>query len=75
MLRRDSIVVSETSGLELPVKQTFADYRKVDGVMVPFKTVSNNIANGDIVMRVLDVKFDVEIPDSVFRKPSAPSQR
>ena len=75
LLRRDSIVVSETSGLELPVKQTFADYRKVDGVMVPFKSVSNNIANGDIVMRVLDVKFDVEIPDSVFRKPSAASQR
>ena len=73
MLRRDSIVVSETSGLELPVKQAFADYRKVDGVMVPFKTVSNNIANGDIVMRVLDVKFDVEIPDSAFRKPSVPA--
>ncbi len=75
LLRRDSVFVSETSALELPVKQTFADYRKVDGVMVPFKSVSNNVANGDIVLRVLDVKFDVEIADSVFRKPSAGSQR
>lgn len=71
LLRRDSILVSETSALELPVKQTFADYRKVDGVMIPFKSVSNNVANGDIVMRVVDVKFDVDIADSVFRKPAA----
>lgn len=70
LLRRDSVVVSETSGVQLPVKQLFSDYRKVDGVMIPFKTVSNNVANGDIVVRVMDVKFDVEIPDSVFRKPA-----
>ena len=48
---------------------SLGDYPNVDGVMVPFKTVSNNIANGDIVVRVTDVKFDVEIPDSVFKKP------
>ena len=71
VLRRDSVIVMENTGVELPVKQTFADYRKVDGVMVPFKTVSNNAANGDIVIRVLDVKFDVEIADSVFRKPAS----
>ena len=71
LLRRDSVIVIENTGVELPVKQTFADYRKVDGVMVPFKTVSNNAANGDIVIRILDVKFDVEIADSVFRKPAS----
>ena len=69
LLRRDSVIVSETAGIEIPEKQWFSDYRNVDGVMIPFKTVSNNIANGDIVVRVTDVKFDVEIPDSVFKKP------
>ena len=44
--------------------------RRFDGIMVPFKTVSNNIASGDVVMRVTDVKFDVEVPDSVFHKPA-----
>jgi hypothetical protein len=39
--------------------------------MIPFKTVSNNIANGDIVLRVMDLKFDVDIPDAVFHKPAA----
>jgi CubicO group peptidase (beta-lactamase class C family) len=71
VLRRDSLVVSETSGIELPQTESFSDYRNVDGVMVPFKLVSSNLANGDIVMRVTDVKFDVDIPDTVFHKPAA----
>ena len=69
VLRRDSIVANETAGIELPQTETFSDYRNVDGVMVPFKMVSNNIANGDIVLRVVDLKFNVDIPDTVFRKP------
>jgi CubicO group peptidase (beta-lactamase class C family) len=75
VLRRDSLVVSETAGIELPQTQSFSDYRNVDGVMIPFKTVSSNIANGDIVMRITDVKFDVDIPDSVFKKPAADKHR
>lgn len=70
VLRRDSIVANETAGIELPQTEQFSDYRNVDGVMVPFKLVSNNIANGDIVVRILDLKFDVDIPDTVFHKPA-----
>ncbi|HEV8370185.1 MAG TPA: hypothetical protein VGQ39_19690, partial [Pyrinomonadaceae bacterium] len=69
VLKRDSLITSETSGVEIPLTQTFSDYRMVDGVMIPFKMVSNNIANGDIVLLVKDVKWDVSIPDSVFKKP------
>jgi hypothetical protein len=69
ILRRDSLIPVETIGIELPQTETFSDFRNVDGVMIPFKLVSNNVANGDIVLRVVDIKFDVEIPDSVFRKP------
>lgn len=70
VLRRDSVIVSETAGVELPQTQYFSDYRKVDGVMAPFKAVSNNVANGDIVLRLQDMKFGVEVPDSVFHKPT-----
>ena len=69
VLKRDSLIAVETAGIELPQTETFSDYRNVDGVMVPFKLVANNIANGDIVLRIVDLKFDVEIPDTVFRKP------
>jgi len=70
VLRRDSLVVNVTAGIELPQTERFSDYRNVDGVMVPFKIVSNNIANGDIVLRIADLKFDVAISDDVFRKPA-----
>ncbi len=71
LLRRDSVIVSETAGIELPQTQLFSDYRNVEGVMVPFKSVSNNIAQGEVVLRITDVKFDVDIPDTVFKKPAA----
>lgn len=71
VLRRDSIISSETSGVDLPQTEVFSDFRNVGGVMVPFRQVSNNIANGDIVVRVIDIKFDTEIPDSVFHQPVA----
>src|SRR5262249_22008009 len=69
VLRRDSIISNETSGLELPQTEMFSDYRNVGGMMIAFKQVSNNLANGDIVVRIIDVKLDAEIPDSVFHKP------
>jgi len=75
VLRRDSIIANDTAGIELPQTEWFSDYRNVDSVMVPFKQVSNNIANGDIVVHVIEVKFNAEIPDSVFRKPATLSQK
>jgi len=72
LLKRDSVIHSDTTGVDIPQTQIFSDYRMVDGMMIPFKTVSNNIANGDIVTRVKDIKFDVEIPDTAFRKPAVP---
>ena len=75
VLKRDSLIVSVTAGVEIPQTQMFSDYRNVDGVMVPFKSTSSNVANGDIVLRVLDVKFDVDIPDIVFKKPANPPKR
>lgn len=70
VLKRDSVIHSDTTGIDIPQSETFSDYRNVDGVMVAFKAVSSNIGNGDVVVRVTDVKFDVNIPDSVFTKPA-----
>ena len=71
VLRRDSVIVSETAGFELPQTQLFSDYRNVEGVMVPFKTVANSLTQGDVVMRVTDIKWNVDIPESAFKKPAA----
>jgi len=69
VLRRDSVVVSETAGFELPQTQSFSDYRNVEGVMVPFTTVANSLVQGDVVLRITDVKWNVDLSDSVFKKP------
>lgn len=71
VVRRDSVVVSETAGFELPQTQMFSDYRNVEGVMVPFTTVANSLVQGDVVMRITEVKWNVDLPDSVFKKPAA----
>ncbi|HEU4714111.1 MAG TPA: serine hydrolase [Pyrinomonadaceae bacterium] len=75
LLKRDSVIVSETAGIEIPQTQTFSDYRNVDGVMIAFKWTSSNIANGDIVMRIVDLKFNADIPETVFHKPANPPKR
>jgi CubicO group peptidase (beta-lactamase class C family) len=68
MLRRDSFEVSsDSSQLQLPVTETFSDYRSVGGVMISFRTVQNTLSQGDIVVKVKDVKFDVDIPDTMFQ--------
>jgi CubicO group peptidase (beta-lactamase class C family) len=72
LLKRDSVIHSDTTGVDIPQSETFSDYRNVDGVMVPFRSMASNIANGDTVVRVKEVKFDVEIPDTAFSKPAKP---
>ena len=70
LLKRESVIHSDTTGVDIPQTEMFSDYRNVDGVMVPFKSTSSNIANGDVVVRVKEVKFDVELPDTAFSKPA-----
>lgn len=67
ILRRDLLIASNNGEGAQPVTETYSDYKTVDGVLIPFKTVSHSEDTGDTVMRVKDVKFDVEIPDSAFR--------
>jgi hypothetical protein len=35
--------------------------------MISFRTVQNTLSQGDIVVKVKDVKFDVDIPDTMFQ--------
>jgi hypothetical protein len=53
--------------IEQPATATYSDYRMVDGRMIPFRIAHNTETLGDVVIRVKEVKFDVSLPDSVFR--------
>jgi hypothetical protein len=46
-------------------EQTFEDFRKVDGVTIPFKTTTGSGATR-AVTEILEVKFDEKLPDDAF---------
>jgi hypothetical protein len=66
-LKRTGVIVSSTSSQKLPVTQTFSDYRAIDGVMIPYKTVSTNPAMGSVVTYVKEVKNNVPVDDAKFK--------
>lgn len=66
LLKREGIVSSSTSSLQLPYTITFSDYRNVDGLMLAFKTISYSISNGNIVSTVRSVKQNVPVEDKLF---------
>jgi hypothetical protein len=67
LLKREGVQVSSTSSYELPYTLTYSDYRDVDGVKLPFKTVSFSASNGNIVTQIKTVKHNVPVDDSIFK--------
>jgi len=66
-VKKTSIVVSSTSAQKTPVSETFADYRTVDGVMMPFKTTSMNPGMGAVVVYIKEVKHNAAIDEATFK--------
>lgn len=62
-----SVIVSSTSEQKTPFSTLMSDYRNVDGVMIPFKTVSANPGMGEIVTYVKSLKHNVKIDDKKFK--------
>ncbi|HEX8289174.1 MAG TPA: serine hydrolase [Pyrinomonadaceae bacterium] len=44
----------------------YSDYRKVDGVMLPFKWTIESPGTGEQIITVRSSKFDIPIPESAF---------
>lgn len=66
-LRKDSLqVTSDSSGIELPIVEEYSDYKSFDGLMIPSKSITHTYQYGDIITKITDVKFDVEVPDTTF---------
>lgn len=66
LIRRDGFVPSSTSAQQLPYTLHYSDYREVDGIKLPFKTVNNTPTNGDIISVITSVKHNVEVDDKIF---------
>ncbi len=66
MVKREGVIPSSTSSQQLPYSTLYSDYRAVDGVMIPFKQVSNTSSNGDVVTIFTSIKHNVPIEDKIF---------
>ncbi|MCA1624492.1 MAG: serine hydrolase [Acidobacteria bacterium] len=69
-LKKTSLVVSSTSQTSLPVSEFYADYRTVDGVMIPFKIKLANLGMGNVILRIKEVKHNQAIDDKMFKPKS-----
>lgn len=67
LLRRDTLQEGP-GGVTVPNTERYSDYRPVEGVMVAFQRVANNVGQGDIVTRIRQVKFGAGVPASEFRR-------
>ncbi len=66
LMKRRGIVPSSTSDNSQPYTIVYSDYREVDGIKLPFKTVNTTAGMGDIVTVVGSVKHNAAIDDKIF---------
>ena len=66
LLRHDGSVASSTNSQVIPFTIHYSDYREIDGIKLPFKSVNNNPGNGDIISITKSVKHNVAVDDKVF---------
>lgn len=66
LMKRRGVVSSSTSDVSLPYTITYSDYREVDGIKLPFKTVNETTSMGNIVTTIKSVKHNVAIDDKMF---------
>jgi hypothetical protein len=66
LLKREGFIPSSTSSQQLPYTITFSDYRDVDGIKLPFRTVNYSLSNGNVVTTVRSVKHNLPIEDKLF---------
>jgi len=54
------------------LQEDFGDYRAVDGVQEPFTIIQSGGSQGDMIVRIDQTRFDVELDDDEFAKPEFP---
>jgi CubicO group peptidase (beta-lactamase class C family) len=67
LVKRDRTVNVGAGQGTVQIGETYSDYRSVDGVMVPFGSVTQHPSMGRVVGKVKEVKFNVDIPATTFR--------
>jgi len=67
LVKRDRTVNVGAGQGTVQIGETYSDYRSVDGVMIPFGSVTQHPSMGRIVSKVKEVRFNVDVPATTFR--------
>lgn len=65
LLKKRGVTISNKGPSE-DYTLTYSDYREIDGVKIPFKTVNSTESMGNIISTVKSVKHNVKIEDKLF---------
>ena len=68
ILKEENVVLSDAVG-EVPITITYSDYRKVNGIQLPFKTVSENPFVGEFLVQFETAEALTELPKDAFVVP------
>ena len=69
LVRTDMVAVGPTG--KIPTETYLSDYRLVDGMQIPFKTRSIVSGIQEVIITYTDVKNNVAVDESIFKKPKA----
>ncbi len=69
------LLVKETATAKTPMGEIEVevyptDYKKVDGLLIPF-SMTQKVLNQEIKIKMTEVKHNVDIPPDTFRRPAA----
>ena len=68
ILKEKTVWISDKVG-EVPIETTYSDYRTVNGIQLPFKTVSGNPLTGKLVMQFESATTLTALPKDAFVIP------
>ncbi|MEY3602616.1 MAG: hypothetical protein RL169_1860 [Armatimonadota bacterium] len=69
LIRTDMVAVGPTG--KIPTETYLSDYRLIDGMQIPFKTRSIVSGIQEVIITYTDVKNNVAVDNSIFKKPKA----
>jgi len=58
---------------EISVDTFPSDYKAVDGILIPF-TVTQKVLTQQIVLKLTEIKHNVDLPADAFRRPASPDE-
>jgi CubicO group peptidase (beta-lactamase class C family) len=65
ILKRTTLEAGE-DGEDVPNAEIYSDYKPIDGVMIPFRTIQQTAGLGEVVIQLKEAGFDAPMPDSLF---------